>query len=137
MDRSKRGLVDTVKRVAFRAGTRGARALVEGAVLTARTVDALQARLCGTHAAQHATAARGGSAPSTTELRRAAVPPRGVIESGRPMKPATTRRKSPARTASAVETTGRKSLPSRAPAAKRGTPRTPPVKVKRGQKHRH
>ncbi len=236
MATSKPGLMDLVKQVAFRLGTRGARVLVETALLTARTVDALQARFretlagarasstpvatifhapsapdatmfrapsapasttaqatsaptprapsaptstvarapraparatsaeappalrsstprrggrgTGTLAARTGAAtsvARSGTTPSTAERRRAAVTPRGAIESGQPAKTPTQappRRKAPARPVSdPVETAGRergrKSIPGHAAAAKRGTPKKAPVKVKRSQKHRH
>ncbi|MCP3137244.1 hypothetical protein [Pyxidicoccus xibeiensis] len=121
------------------AGAAGAR--------SGRGTSAEGTRTSGLHSgrAVSATASRAlsGTTPSAAELRRAAVTPRGAIESARPLKTAATRRKAPAREASSegVETasreTGRKSLPTQAAAKRSAARKRPPLKVKRGQKHRH
>ncbi|AEI63792.1 hypothetical protein [Corallococcus macrosporus] len=131
---SKRGLVDRVKEVAVQAGTRGARVLLGTAVVTARGVADLQAKLRGTPVRSRAKTAANGA-------RRTAKAARGVIESGKPAK-APARRKSPAAkvasAAGAQRQVGRKAVPGQTAAAKRGTAKQArPVKAKRGQKHRH
>ncbi|MFP2962849.1 hypothetical protein ACLEPN_35045 [Myxococcus sp. 1LA] len=132
---SKRGLVDRVKEVAVQAGTRGARVLLGTAVVTARGVADLQAKIRGTPVRSRAKSAATEARRTTTKAAR------GVIESGKPAK-APARRKSPAsKVASAAgekRQVGRKAVPGQAAAAKRGTAKQArPVKAKRGQKHRH
>lgn len=152
---SKRGLVDKVKKVAARAGTRGARVLVDTAVAATRTVDTLQSKLervrdlaPGLKKSKKNEAARVApvspltSAPAATS-RRASTTARGAIESAKKPTPKATTSRTPRAVENVAATAGRKTVPTQAAAAKRSTAKraaTPGAggfKVKRGQKHRH
>jgi hypothetical protein len=141
----RRGLVDKVKkaaksvgkrgvRVAAKAGTRGARALVETTAAAVKTVDKIQSKL-----------GRGSRKASTSAEPMRAIPkpaPRstpGELESAPPRtKRASSTRTSEARPV-ALREAGRKAMPAPAAAAKRS--KAPALKkqfkAKRGQKHLH
>jgi hypothetical protein len=130
-------LVDKVKKaaekvgkrgaqVAAKAGTRGARALVETTAAAVKTVDKLQAKMGrGPRKASTPTAEPMISAPETTQ----AAEPKA--------KRASTPRVSEAKPV-AVRESGRKTTPTTA-AAKRSKAPAPKkeFKAKRGQKHLH
>lgn len=115
----RRGLVDTVKKaaskvsargvqVAAKAGTRGARVLVETTVAAVKTVDKLQEKL-----------GRGSSKAKFTEKARESAPRRTSAAQASEATPVEPR------------DSGRKTMPTVAAAPKRSK------KGKRGQKHRH
>jgi hypothetical protein len=120
--------VDTVKKaaskvgtrgvqVAARAGTRGARALVETTVAAVKTVDKLQEKL----------GRRPHQAPAA-EVREPAKPRRTSTASTPEALPA------------AIRETGRKTMPAAAPKRSKKAPASrsrKQFKVKRGQKHLH
>ncbi|MFP2928849.1 hypothetical protein ACLESO_27355 [Pyxidicoccus sp. 3LG] len=81
MATTRQGLVDRVKRVALRAGTRGARALVETAVVTVRTVDALQSKLRRVRGGGRRTGASTPGAHSETLFTGAREPVSSVASS--------------------------------------------------------
>jgi hypothetical protein len=163
----RRGLVDTVKKaatkvstrgiqVAAKAGTRGARALVETTAAAVKTVDKLQAKLG--RRSRRSSAAKSeeplmgvrSSGAATQSTQRAAAPvvnkdtrtpaPRTSAKSaGTAAKPrrATTQR-TPEAMPVELREAGRKTMPATAP--KRSKPAKAAgkqFKVKRGQKHRH
>ena len=148
----RRGLVDTVKKaatkvsargvqVAAKAGTRGARVLVETTVAAVKTVDKLQEKLGRRpnkvrSAAPMTAKAPESQPPKASETRAPKTP---VKAEGAPLKP---RRAAPQRTEEAqpveLREAGRKTMPAAAP--KRAKKKAAPgkqFKVKRGQKHRH
>lgn len=123
----RRGLVDKVKKaaqsvgkrgaqVAAKAGTRGARALVETTAAAVKTVDKLQSKL-----------GRGA--------RKASIPQEPQRMEPKPAQTAASK----AKRASAPREAGRKDMPTQAVAAKRSKAPAPKkeFKAKRGQKHLH
>jgi hypothetical protein len=162
----RRGLVDKVKKaaakvstrgvqVAAKAGTRGARALVETTAAAVKTVDKIQATLGrrsrkSAASAQEPMVAKGTSGAGTQSMQAAAAPrmnqntvTQAPAASAQPVGTATkARRTTSPRTpeASPVELreSGRKTMPAAAPKrSKKAKPAGPQFKVKRGQKHRH
>jgi hypothetical protein len=149
----RRGLVDTVKKAAAKvsnrgvqaatkAGTRGARALVETTVAAVRTVDKLQEKL------GQRPRKVGSSKEAAAPLGRAASPEpterKATSRASTPMmaKAGATRRASAQRTPEAqpvaLREAGRKTMPGAA--AKRSKAAKAPkkqFKAKRGQKHLH
>jgi hypothetical protein len=147
----RRGLVDTVKKaaakvstrgveVATKAGTRGARALVETTVAAVKTVDKLQEKL-GRRSSQ-ARSVEQAAAPKletkpTTRASRATGrvskvetrPTRGI--------PSKSRRATTEAQPMVPREAGRKTMPAAAPKRSKAAAQTPGFKVKRGQKHRH
>jgi hypothetical protein len=158
MATGKRGLVDKVKKVAARAGSRGARALVDTAVAATRTVDSLQSKLervrslapglkkAKKNESTEATAANPLTRPVVAApamaRRSTASTARGVVESAKPARKAAVA-KAPRAVESASVGSGKKTVATQAVAAKRSTakqsaaPDAEGFKVKRGQKHRH
>ncbi|MDY7231336.1 hypothetical protein [Hyalangium rubrum] len=161
----RRGLVDTVKKaaakvskrgvqVAAKAGTRGARALVETTAVAVKTVDKIQEKIGRgprkpsiskqTPVSRNAEAT---SAPPSTsrEDSVSAKPRRTSAERVAETPAAKPRRTTPQRGAEATQPvpmreTGRKTMASEAPAPKRAKapqPQQKQFKVKRGQKHLH
>jgi hypothetical protein len=124
----RRGLVDKVKKtaekvrargleVAAKAGTQGARALVETSVAAVKTVDQLKERLSRL------------PAKASAKLAGAATKAQAGAPSDRPR---------PAPRAQPVEPrqAGRKTVPAAAPKRAKAA-KASGFKVKRGQKHRH
>lgn len=168
----KRGLVDTVKKaaekvrkqgvqVAAKAGTRGARAIVETTAAAVKTVDKLQSKLgrgprkVSTSAQMpmaRDSASETGSrkSPSRVPSDTASAKPRrgstgrGATEKA-PQAPIARPRRASAGSSSeaqpmAMRETGRKTMHSEATVAKRSKaakPQQKQFKVKRGQKHLH
>jgi hypothetical protein len=163
----RRGLVDKVKKaaakvstrgvqVATKAGTRGARVLVETTAAAVKTVDKLQQKLGG-------RSRKGSPSEQSTTGAQAAEPvaQQPAPRASRPMtaKPAGATVKSTGATAKtqdtsvkarraaqpvseaqpvAVREAGRKTMPAAAPKrSKQAAPAGSQFKVKRGQKHRH
>jgi hypothetical protein len=151
----RRGLVDKVKKaaskvstrgvqVAAKAGTRGARALVETTVAAVKTVDKLQEKL-GRRPAKASMAERPlmVNEPSATTPRKASTKASGATAqktSGTTARAASRELKSPRTAAGAspmkMREEGRKTMPAAAPKRSKAAS-APGFKVKRGQKHRH
>lgn len=147
----RRGLVDKVKKaaakvstrgvdVAAKAGTRGARALVETTVAAVKTVDKLQAKL-GRRSAKASkpmiqTEETAAEMPKATPKAAGATvgKTQGAKASAEPKTRGTTAKAAPVISREG----GRKTMPAAAPKrAKAASTPTPGFKVKRGQKHRH
>ncbi len=144
----RRGLVDQMKKaakkvstrgaqVAAKAGTRGARALVETTVAAVKTMDKLQEKL-GRRSAKASIAKepRVGGKAYATAMPKAATRVSGATARTATQVPKT--RRPPAAKAQPVvlREGGRKTMP--AAAAKRAKKKAAPgFKVKRGQKHLH
>ncbi len=162
----RRGLVDKVKKaaakvstrgvqVAAKAGTRGARALVETTAAAVKTVDKLQATLGrrsrkSAASTQEPMVAKGTSGVGTQSMQATVSPmvnqdtgTQAPAASAKPMGTATkARRTTTSRTSEAapveLRESGRKTTPAAAPKrSKQAKPTGPQFKVKRGQKHRH
>jgi hypothetical protein len=162
----RRGLVDKVKKaaakvstrgvqVAAKAGTRGARALVETTAAAVKTVDKIQATLGRRSRKSAASTQQPMVAKDTsgagTQSMQATVKPMGNQDtstqapaaSAKPVGTATKARRTPtSRTSEAapveLRESGRKTMPAAAPKrSKQAKPAGPQFKVKRGQKHRH
>ncbi len=135
----RRGLVDKVKKaaesvgrkgaqVAAKAGTRGARALVETTAAAVKTVDKIQSKL-----------GRGSRAkPSTASEPIIASEKTAETTAPKAKRTATTARTAEAQPV-ALRESGRKTTPAPAAAAKRSKAPAPKkeFKAKRGQKHLH
>jgi hypothetical protein len=153
----RRGLVDTVKKAAAKAGTRGARALVETTAAAVKTVDKLQEKL-GRRPRKAAftqvpTKAEPSSEPATRLTPRGATPmvtkETGTRAPKTSAKPSSTkgtavksRRTATASTPEAqpveLREAGRKTMPAAAPKrSKQAKSAGKQFKVKRGQKHLH
>ena len=137
----RRGLVDKVKKaaesvgkrgaqVAAKAGTRGARAIVETTAAAVKTVDKLQSKL-----------GRGTRKASTSAEPVRSIPK--PIQKVAEKLETKAKRASSTRTSEAmpvaVRESGRKAMPAPAVAAKRSKAPAPKkeFKAKRGQKHLH
>jgi len=153
----RRGLMDTVKKAAAKAGTRGARALVETTAAAVKTVDKLQEKLGRRPRrdvfTQVPIKAESTSKPATRLTPRGATPMVSKEAVTRaPKKPA----KSAGTTGTAVKSrrtitestaeaqpvelreAGRKTMPAAAPKrSKQAKAAGKQFKVKRGQKHLH
>jgi hypothetical protein len=153
----RRGLVDTVKKAAAKAGTRGARALVETTVAAVKTVDKLQEKL-GRRSSQarsetsRASETKVETKPAMKASRstgrastRETLPTRGMKDVATPKAAPKDReavtpksRRTPAvAQPMAQREAGRKTMPAAAPKRSKAPAQTPGFKVKRGQKHRH
>jgi hypothetical protein len=131
----RRGLVDKVKKaaakvskrgaqVAAKAGTRGARALVETTAAAVKTVDKIQSKL-----------GRGSRKASTSTAPVAGSKISGDIAAPKAKRTTRTSEAQPV----ALRESGRKAMPTQAVAAKRSKAPAPKkeFKAKRGQKHLH
>jgi hypothetical protein len=150
----RRGLVDKVKKVAAKAGTRGARALVETTAAAVKTVDKLQAKL-GRHSAkapatQESVTENEASAPITqkatskasgataTKASGATATKASASKASATTSPEPKTRRTPAEAPPMVmREGGRKTMPAAAPKRSKVAAQAPGFKVKRGQKHRH
>lgn len=140
----RRGLVDTVKKAAAKAGTRGARALVETTAAAVKTVDKLQAKL-----------GRGPLKPSAAP-RSEPMTAKPMVSKGTGIRAPKTSAKSTGTTGTATKSrriatastpeakpvelreSGRKTMPATAPKrSKQARTAGKQFKVKRGQKHLH
>lgn len=153
----RRGLVDTVKKAAAKAGTRGARALVETTAAAVKTVDKLQEKLGRRPRRDVFTQVPIETAPTSKPATR--LTPRGAT----PMVAKDTGTRAPKKSAKSAGTTGtavksrrtttentpeaqpvelreagRKTMPAAAPKrSKQAKSAGKQFKVKRGQKHLH
>jgi hypothetical protein len=142
----RRGLVDKVKKVAAKAGTRGARALVETTAAAVKTVDKLQAKL-GRHSAkapatQQSVTENEASAPITQKATSKASGATATKSTASKASAATspepkTRRTTAEAPPISMREGGRKTMPAAAPKRSKAAAQAPGFKVKRGQKHRH
>ncbi|HEX8697803.1 MAG TPA: hypothetical protein VF815_03105 [Myxococcaceae bacterium] len=137
----RRGLVDKVKKaaesvgkkgvqVATKAGTRGARAIVETTAAAVKTVDKIQSKLGRTPRKASTTAEPVNAIPKPVQKVAEKVETK--------VKRASSARASEAAPV-AVRESGRKAMPTPAVAAKRSKAPAPKkeFKAKRGQKHLH
>jgi len=137
----RRGLVDKVKKaaesvgkkgaqVAAKAGTRGARALVETTAAAVKTVDKIQSKLSRSPRKASTSAEPARSMPKPIQKVADAVETQA--------KRASSTRTSEAKPV-AMRESGRKAMPTPAVAAKRSKATAPKkeFKAKRGQKHLH
>ncbi|MFL5347462.1 MAG: hypothetical protein ACJ8AT_21975 [Hyalangium sp.] len=153
----RRGLVDKVKKaaekvstrgvqVAAKAGTRGARALVETTVAAVKTVDKLQEKL-GRRPAKAPVAeepmadiqASAAEMPKATPKASAAKAQKTSGAKARTASPVPKARRTTADSEASpvmLREAGRKTMPTAAPKRSKAAA-APGFKVKRGQKHRH
>ncbi len=117
----KSGLVDRVKKAAAKAGTRGAKALVETTAAAVKTVDKLQEKL--------------GRRSAKAETPQASAPKAPEAVASKPRRTSTaTAEALPV----ALREAGRKTVAAAAPKrSKASAAQAPGFKVKRGQKHSH
>ncbi|MDC0712175.1 hypothetical protein POL68_27155 [Stigmatella sp. ncwal1] len=161
----RRGLVDKVKKaaarvstrsaeVAAKAGTRGARAIVETTVAAVKTVDTIQKKLGrGSSKAaklKQAVASKAPAAPKTATAPKAPTAPAQRVISTGPASASPSLPKQPRQAAPATpievplgagRDAGRKTMPAaaakRTKAPKPGKAPKQVFKAKRGQKHIH
>ena len=141
----RRGLVDKVKKAAARAGTRGARVLVETTVAAVKTVDKLQEKLGRRSAKAPVAEEPVAGNEAVAEMPKAKPKASGATaqkSSGAKARTASAGPKA-RRTAADSEAApvmlreaGRKTMPATAPKRSKAAA-APGFKVKRGQKHRH
>jgi hypothetical protein len=133
----RRGLVDKVKKVAAKAGTRGARALVETTAAAVKTVDKLQEKL-GRHASKASSheESLADTQASSNEVQKTPMKASSAKAQKASAEPKS-RRASAETPPMMARETGRKTMPAAAPKRSKAAAAAPGFKVKRGQKHRH